>query len=156
MRASGRSGILAGVLFLVAAAAASAAGASGARTDYPFIVVINRSNPDSVMTRRALTDLFLKHVRQWDRGLDALPVDLPADSDIRQEFSRDVLERDMSAVMGYWRSQIFSGRGVPPPELATPALVVSYVAANPGAIGYIPRDDADTLPAGVKTLRIDE
>ena len=52
-------------------------------------------------------------------------------------FSRDVLERDVASVRRYWAQQVFSGRGVPPPEVTSDAEVVKYVASHPGAIGYV-------------------
>jgi hypothetical protein len=32
---------------------------------------------------------------------------------------------------------VFSGRGVPPPELDSEEQVVQFVLKNPGAIGYV-------------------
>ena len=57
----------------------------------------------------------------------------------------------ISAIESYWRQQIYSGRGVPPPVKATDADVVAFVAANPGGIGYVSAA-ADT--AGVKVVEI--
>ena len=46
----------------------------------------------------------------------------------------------MSAVANYWQRQIFSGRGTPPPIKESDAEVIAFVAANPGAIGYVSAD----------------
>ena len=48
-----------------------------------------------------------------------------------------VLRRSVAAVRSYWQQRIFSGRGVPPPELDDDAAVVRYVLKYPGAIGYV-------------------
>jgi hypothetical protein len=48
-----------------------------------------------------------------------------------------VLKRSVQAVKTYWQQRIFSGRGVPPPELESDDAVVRYVENNPGALGYI-------------------
>jgi hypothetical protein len=40
-------------------------------------------------------------------------------------------------VKSYWQQLIFSGRGVPPPELDTEEEVIRYVGRHPGALGYV-------------------
>ena len=37
----------------------------------------------------------------------------------------------------YWQQRIFSGQGLPPPEMADDEAVVGYVISHPGAIGYV-------------------
>jgi hypothetical protein len=51
----------------------------------------------------------------------------------------------------YWNQQIFSGKGVPPPEADSTAAAVAYVLANPGAIAYLP---ADADPGRVKVIEV--
>jgi hypothetical protein len=55
-------------------------------------------------------------------------------------------------VRRYWAQRVFSGRGVPPPELANDSEVVKFVAAHSGAIGYVA---ADAALAGVKVVEVD-
>jgi hypothetical protein len=43
----------------------------------------------------------------------------------------------VAAIKAYWQQRIFSGRGVPPPELGTDAHVVAYVLKYDGAVGYV-------------------
>ena len=87
----------------------------------------------------------------WDHGGDVSPVDLGAESGARRAFSKSVLGKSMSAVRSYWQQQIFSGRGVPPPELGSGREVVSFVRRTPGAIGYV---SSSTSVGGVKTIEI--
>ena len=61
----------------------------------------------------------------------------PASSAARRRFSEDVLGRTIEAVRRYWNQQVFSGRGVPPPQVDSEAAVVEYVLTHPGAIGYV-------------------
>jgi hypothetical protein len=46
------------------------------------------------------------------------------------------LQRSPAAVRNYWQQRIFTGRGVPPPELATDDAVLAYVREHRGAVGY--------------------
>jgi ABC-type phosphate transport system substrate-binding protein len=118
----------------------------------PYVVIVHVSNPNAGMPRRFVADAFLKKSTRWTDGSVIRPVDLPADSSTRAHFSDDVLNRSVAAVKSYWQQMIFSGRDVPPPELANDDEVVRYVAQNAGAIGYV--SGAAQL-SGVKPLRVE-
>ena len=49
----------------------------------------------------------------------------------------------------YWSKLVFTGKGTPPAELANEAAVLSHVAANPDAIGYV---DAASVDGSVKVV----
>jgi len=40
-------------------------------------------------------------------------------------------------VRSYWQQRIFSGRGVPPPEVDSDADVVRFVLKYRGSVGYV-------------------
>lgn len=102
-----------------------------------FRLIVHASNPASSMDRDFVAAAFLKKATRWDDGQTIRPVDLPQASSVRKSFSNNVLRRSVSAVRNYWQQRIFSGRGVPPPELESEAAVAEYVARNPGAVGYV-------------------
>ena len=108
------------------------------KEDFSFQVVVNSTNPDTVLTKEELSKIFLKKVKKWD-GLKEkiMPVDLVEDSSIRKEFSEKILDKQISSVKAYWQKQIFSGRGVPPPEKKSDEDILEYIEENQGAIGYI-------------------
>jgi ABC-type phosphate transport system substrate-binding protein len=117
-----------------------------------FTVIVNAANPASSITRSELSRIFLKKTGQWPDGTRALPVDLGAASPVRASFSRDVHGRNAGAVKAYWQKMIFSGREIPPAELASAAEVIAFVAANRGAVGYVA---AGASPGeGVKAIRV--
>src|SRR5690349_8657096 len=93
-----------------------------------FRVVVNEANPVTSVTGDFLTELFLKRRVEWLNGSSARPVDLRTDSPVRREFSKSVLHRSVEAVKSYWQQMIFSGRGVPPPEVDSDEAVMAYVA----------------------------
>ena len=126
-----------------------------ARTDAPFVVVVSASNPVSSITRDQASKLFLKKTPTWDNGRgEVVPVDQPEGSAVREAFTKAVLRKSVSAVKSYWQQQIFSGRGVPPTEKASDSEVVSYVRANPNAIGYV--SPAAASAGGVKVVNVVE
>jgi ABC-type phosphate transport system substrate-binding protein len=115
-------------------------------------VIVNAKNPISRLDRRFVADAFLKKRTRWDDDAAIQPVDLGQRSSERAQFSRDVLDRDVSSVRRYWAQQVFSGRGVPPPEVSNDADVVRYVAEHPGGIGYVA---AGTGLSGVKAVELE-
>jgi hypothetical protein len=75
----------------------------------------------------------------WPNGRRAIPVNLPVDHKVRQVFSQRVLGRLPTDLVGYWNRLYFEGVQ-PPLVLETPEAVCAYVAVEPDAIGYVPRN----------------
>ena len=117
-----------------------------------FKVVVNSSNDVQTASKQQLSRCFLKQTATWINGAPILPVDQAAGSAVREKFSKEIMERDVSAVKSFWQRQIFSGRSVPPPEKASDAEVLAFVAANVGAIGYV--SAGANLGSGVKVLTV--
>jgi ABC-type phosphate transport system substrate-binding protein len=117
-----------------------------------FVVVVNEQNTVATMPRARVSRLFLKKVSRWDSGVVALPVDLPADSPVRDAFTRRVLSKSVGSVKAYWQQQIFSGRDVPPPEKPGDDAVLEFVQSNPAAIAYV--SPLAPLPRGVRVLGV--
>ena len=110
---------------------------AGPRGGDEFVVIVNPQNPNNEATRELVAEAFLKKTTRWRNGEGIRPVDLPPDSPTRGYFSNSVLKRSVAAVRSYWQQRIFTGRDVPPPELANEEAVVRYVLKYPGAVGYV-------------------
>jgi ABC-type phosphate transport system substrate-binding protein len=102
-----------------------------------FIVIVNPHTQVARVDRKFLAEVFFRRATRWPDDTPIHPVDLGPDSPARIRFSLDVLARSVSAVRSFWQQRIFSGQGLPPPELADDSEVVTYVAGHPGAIGYV-------------------
>ncbi len=126
---------------LIAGLVAATSSPSGAGVERPapaaFRVIVAPSNPVDGVDRRFLLEAFLRKTTSWPDGQALRPVDQRPDSPTRQRFSDDALKRRVSAVKEYWTQAIFSGRGVPPPEVDSDDQVVKFVLQTPGAIGYV-------------------
>jgi hypothetical protein len=109
-----------------------------------FRLITYPGRPGTSVSRQFVADAFLKNVTRWPDDEAIRPVDQRSDSAVRRRFSDSVLRRSVSAVKTYWQQRIFSGRGVPPPELESDEAVVRYVEVNPGALGYV----AGSAPTG--------
>lgn len=101
-----------------------------------FKVIVHPDNPVASLTKKDVSNLFLKKTGRWDELRERVePVDL--DATVREDFSQQIHGRSLSAIKSYWQKQIFSGREVPPPELKTDSEVIAFVAGRQGAIGYV-------------------
>ncbi len=105
--------------------------------DGGFVVIVNAANPATSISKKELSNLFLKKVTVWSHGGAAKPVDLGARSTVRDDFSRSVHGRPADAIKSFWQRQIFSGRSSPPPEVSSSADAVAFVAGDAGAVGYV-------------------
>jgi ABC-type phosphate transport system substrate-binding protein len=114
--------------------------------------VVHLENPEAFATRDFVSDAFFKKVSRWPSGERLHPVDLRFGSATRAAFSEAILRRSAAAVRSYWQQRIFTGRGVPPPEVESDAEVLRYVSEHRGGIGYI--SAAAAAPVDVKVLPI--
>ena len=102
-----------------------------------FRVIVNPESSVTAATRELIAEAFLKTNTRWPDGETIRPVDQRSDSPARKAFSDSILKRSVAAVRSYWQQRIFSGRGVPPPELDSDDAVVRYVSEHRGAVGYV-------------------
>jgi ABC-type phosphate transport system substrate-binding protein len=117
-----------------------------------YVVVVNEANPVSSLTKDEVSKIFLKKTVKWPSGGSVSPVDLATVTGTRDAFSKAVHDRGAAAIESFWQQQIFSGKDVPPPEMASDADVVTFVRSNPAAIGYVA--SGTTLSAGVKAVAV--
>jgi len=119
--------------------------------EFPFSVIVHSSNAETSLTKREVSDFFLKKLTKWKDGRSVVPIDLVEDSRIRISFSRAIHGRQVFAIKSYWQQQIFSGRAVPPREMDSEEEIVHFVARSQGAIAYV----STTTPLkDVKILKI--
>jgi ABC-type phosphate transport system substrate-binding protein len=116
-------------------------------------VIVHPSNPATSISKPRLSRLLLKSATTWDNGNKVLPVDQRVTSSARDAVSRAVHGKSARTIKNWWNQQIFAGKGVPPPELASDAKVLAYVLGNPGAIGYV---DGATATGDAKVLTISD
>ncbi|HUJ58172.1 MAG TPA: hypothetical protein VLX92_06760 [Kofleriaceae bacterium] len=140
-----RAGAVLVLAVMVGLAAPTRAGNDG------YKVIVNPKNPITAIDRDFLRNAFLKKVSEWSDGLTIRPIDLSAQFPARARFTREVLRKSANQLRSYWNQQIFSGKGVPPPEAGSTADLVTYVLDHPGAVGYLP-SDAD--PGRAKVVEV--
>jgi ABC-type phosphate transport system substrate-binding protein len=117
-----------------------------------FAVVVNSDVPGSTIAASELAKAFERRAEWWSNRLPVDPVDLAEDSPVRVSFTQDIMGKTVAQMKAYWQAQIFTGRGVPPIELASDEAVLEYVRSHPGAVGYVSRDAK--LPGGVRRMTV--
>jgi ABC-type phosphate transport system substrate-binding protein len=116
-----------------------------------YKVVVNTSNQVSALSAKEASDLFLKKKTKWGNGSAVMPVDLTANSPVREAFSKQIHGKSTSAVRSFWQQAAFSGSGTAPAEKESDDAVIEFVMKNPGAIGYV---SASANTSNVKVVTI--
>ena len=141
------------LILLVPALLALAPWRPAAQQQTPYRVIANPENPTAELSRTQVSRFLLKKSVRWPHGTPAKPVDQSDRQAVRQVFTREVHGRSVTSVRHYWQRQVFSGKGLPPPEVPADEDVVAFVKKHPGGIGYV---SADLPLEGVKVLEITE
>lgn len=117
--------------------------AAGTAAAAELVVVVSARSPVTTLRAEQVADIFLAETRRFPEGGEAVALDLPIGSPLRDEFYLKVANRTPALMKAYWTKKIFTGRGQPPRELQTSQAVRKLVADNPTLIGYIERSALD-------------
>jgi ABC-type phosphate transport system substrate-binding protein len=126
---------------LFAAAAIALALAPALATE--LVVVVSARNPAPPLRAEQVAGIFLGQAGRFPDGSEAVPVDQPLGSPLRDEFYQRVANKSPALLKAWWSKMVFTGRGQPPRELPDSAAVRKMVADNPSLIGYIERGALD-------------
>ena len=127
--------------------------APSARAQEPIAVIVSREWVG--IDRLALSTLRRLYLGRIARvaGRRVQRFHLQSGSPAREAFSQSVLGRSEAALREYWLEQALTGGVLPPGEFASPAAMMQYVRAHPGAIGYVPHGALGD-PAALEGLRV--
>ncbi|HUP41481.1 MAG TPA: hypothetical protein VM115_15255 [Vicinamibacterales bacterium] len=108
-----------------------------------FVIIVNKANPVKTLPTVELRRIFMKQSRMWPHAEPMVPVDWESTADIRQVFSKQVLNRSVREMAEYWVQQSMT-QGISPPSTQRSArAVLRFVASVPGAISYVSQADID-------------
>lgn len=114
-----------------------------ARTEPPVaIAVIVHPQRTEALDPGRLAQIYLRRSRFWSDGSAVVPLNLPADSNLRSRFGRRILRQTDAQLANYWNRRYFDGV-FPPATLASTTAMKHYVASDRNAIGYLPADEVD-------------
>ena len=103
------------------------------------------------LDRNRVRAIFTMRLRRWDDGTPIRVFVLPDEDPLHQQFAKQVLGVFAHQLRRAWDRQVFSGTGQAPAEVKDLEEMRRKVRTTPGAIGYLPEDDADE---GVRVLHV--
>ena len=126
----------------------------GAEADGPaaFKVIVNPGVKGTAIRKDVLAQVFLGRVERWGNGTRITPIDLSAMSSVRGIFSEAVLGMPTNAVRRYWEDRLVAGGHRPPMVKTSEEAMIAAVAAEEGAIGYLP--EATPIPETVRVILV--
>jgi ABC-type phosphate transport system substrate-binding protein len=121
-----------------------------------LVVVVNSANPVESVSMSELKKLFLSDRSRWETGKAVAPVMLGPGSAERVAFLKSVCGMNDEDFSKYFLQAAFTGKSATPPKDVTSAAALkSFVAASPGAIGFVKASDFGSGDAGIKAVKID-
>ena len=108
-----------------------------------FVIVVNKANPVKTLPLVELRRIFMKQSRMWPHAEPMVPVDWDSTAEVRQTFSKQVMNRSVREMAEYWVQQSMTQGIAPPSTQRSARAVLRFVASVPGAISYVPPGDVD-------------
>jgi ABC-type phosphate transport system substrate-binding protein len=122
----------------------------------PIVVIVNAANPVDNLSVGELKKLFLSDRSRWDTGKAVAPVMLAAGAPERAAFLKIVCGLSDADLGKYFLQAAFTGKSATPPkEVGSAGAVRAFVAASPGAIGFVKAGDLPSGDAAVKAVKVD-
>lgn len=115
-----------------------------------YRVVVHGTNPVTALSKKQLSQIFLKKVEKWDHGKEMHPVDLLDDSPIRDVFTQDIHQKELIKIIAYWKKEFFKNQIASPPQMQDEMGVITYIESDSGAIGYI----SSSIPIAGHNIKI--
>jgi ABC-type phosphate transport system substrate-binding protein len=152
MRTGQLSRRLLAAAFLALATFGAGLAANGASAA-DLVVIVSARSPVTAMRADQVAAIFLGQTARFPDGVEAVPLDQPLGSKLRDEFYERVASKTPVLLKAHWSKMVFTGRGQPPGEALDNAAVRRRVADNPELIGYIERGALDASVRPVLVVR---
>jgi ABC-type phosphate transport system substrate-binding protein len=117
------------------------------------VVVANKSVKSTEVSANDLKDVFSGDKSSLRDGSHVIPVTLRGGS-THEAFLKKFVGKNDPAFRAAWRSLVFTGQGSMPRSFDTEADMLEFVAATPGAVGYVGAGAGAANKEGIKTLAV--
>lgn len=108
------------------------------------VVVTGANSSLGALSRDQVRDLFLGHISALPDGRNAILIDQPQASPLRDDFYLKVANKSAAQARALWAKLYFTGRGVPPREGTNSSDIKRMLNTTPDSIGYIEESAIDT------------
>lgn len=105
-----------------------------------FVVVVNKQNGIDSLSKREVIDIYMGRYLTFPDGEIAQPLDLPAQSTLKNDFYMKLVNKNEQKINAYWARLLFSGRAKPPIAVTSVEDALSKLQTSEYSIGYIPQD----------------
>jgi hypothetical protein len=113
-------------------------------------IIANASVKAAAVSAEEIRGVFLVTKTSLSDGSHVEPVLLKGGA-AHEAFVKQYLGKTDAGLENYYRSLVFTGRGLMPTTLASDQVVIEYVTKTKGAVGYV---SAVMNTPGVRTLEI--
>ena len=113
-------------------------------------IIVNPSNNNTI-SMNEVARIYMSKTIAYPDGSEAIPLDLPESSSLRDAFLKKVVKKNYQQFKAYWSQLIFTGRGVPPRQIDSQEDIVRLVAENPALIAFV---DSRYVDDSVKVIHI--
>ena len=115
------------------------------------VVIAHAGVADAAVTAADLQAIFLGKQTTWSDGA-TIELGVLGGGPVAEEFLKTYVRKTGSQFQTFWKKAVFSGTGTAPREFGTSAELAAWVAATPGAVGFVADGAASD---GCKVLRVD-
>ncbi|MGB2603192.1 MAG: hypothetical protein WBC78_06330 [Candidatus Sulfotelmatobacter sp.] len=116
------------------------------------VLVTNKSVQVSEISAADLRAIFLGEKTRFADGSHVVPVTLKG-GPAHEVFLRKHVGESPDEFRALWRKVVFTGQGAMPRAFDSESALIDYVAATPGALGYVSRISAEDNVRRLTTLR---
>ncbi|NLS12357.1 phosphate ABC transporter substrate-binding protein [Vibrio sp. SM6] len=113
------------------------------------IVVLGHPSGVDALSQNEVQNLFMGKSTKLSNGANAQIVELNDGAAGRIAFHQVATGRSEAQIQSGWARLVFTGKAQAPIQVANDAAVVTTIAGNPNAIGYV---DESAVTADVKVL----
>lgn len=110
-----------------------------------LVVVVNKSNNINDLSKREVIDIYMGRYVTFPDGESAKPFDLPAESQLKNDFYLKLVNQNERKINAYWARLLFSGRAKPPESVESINEVLSHLKNSESAIAYIPESEVTDI-----------
>jgi ABC-type phosphate transport system substrate-binding protein len=115
-----------------------------AAADPEVDVIINNANTIGELSIDNAKKVFMGDKSSWPSGKRVTILMLSSGQPERAVVLREIYKMPEDQYQQYFTQAAFAGKvSAPPKDVATTAQMKQAVASNPGAIGYVKKDDVD-------------
>jgi len=114
------------------------------------VIICNPDVQETEIPQKELQKIFLGKMTKWSDN-SRINIVVLKDADQHKLFLKSYIHRTYSQWKSHWKKMVFTGKGVKPKQFDDTGAYLAYIAATPGAVGYI---DAGLANDTVKILNV--